>query len=81
VGEPNVEDVRRSLDELVATLDGLTGRDPEQQVQGMAIPVLDAAIAYARSVLAGHPVAEAVADVDGELIFLLEDGTHLEVVR
>jgi hypothetical protein len=48
---------------LVETLETLTKRDPEQEVQGIALPVLDAVIETVRAVLPDNPVVEAVRGI------------------
>lgn len=47
---------------LFRTLEATAGRDPEQEVQGIALPVLDACIAAFREA-GDDPIAAAVADV------------------
>jgi hypothetical protein len=46
--------------ELAQDLARLVDRDPEQEVQGMAVPVLGAVIAAARELLPDHPVVAAM---------------------
>ncbi len=48
---------------LVETLEVLTKRDPEQEVQGIALPVLDAVIESVRATRPDDPVVEAVRGV------------------
>ena len=48
---------------LVETLETLTKRDPEQEVQGIALPVLGAVFEAMRTALPGDPVVEAVRDI------------------
>ncbi len=56
--------VRRQLDGLIKQLEGITKRDPEQEVQGIALPVLDAVISNAKTLIGDDdPVAKAAADV------------------
>src|SRR5438270_9899747 len=57
------EDIYRRIDALTCDLRRLVERDPEQEVLGMALPVIDAVLAYARSVLPGDPVVGAVGEV------------------
>lgn len=47
---------------LFRTLESTANRDPEQEVQGIALPVLDACIAAFRDA-GDDPIAAAVADV------------------
>jgi hypothetical protein len=46
---------------LHSQLQAIVHRDPEQEVRGMAVPVLDAAIEMAKSALGDHPVVATVA--------------------
>jgi hypothetical protein len=48
---------------LVETLESLTKRDPEQEVQGIALPVLGAVFEAVRTALPDDPVVEAVRDI------------------
>jgi hypothetical protein len=54
---------KRQIVSLVETLEMLTKRDPEQEVQGIALPVLDAVIESVRRVLLDDPVVEAVRGI------------------
>jgi hypothetical protein len=54
---------KRQITSLVETLETLTKRDPEQEVQGIALPVLDAVIESVRNVLPDDPVVEAVRGI------------------
>jgi hypothetical protein len=54
---------KRQIASLVQTLEQLTKRDPEQEVQFIALPVLDAVIETVRAVLPGNPVVEAVRGI------------------
>jgi hypothetical protein len=51
------------LGQLRTTLDAITARDPEQEVKGIAVPVLDAVLASVRTLLPDHPVVQAVREV------------------
>ena len=48
---------------LIHTLETMTKRDPEQEVQGIALPVLDAALEDVKAALPGDPVVAAVAGI------------------
>ena len=49
---------------LVETLERLVDRDPDQEVQGIALPVMDAVIEAVRQVLPeNHPVVKAARSV------------------
>lgn len=54
---------RRRLGDLRTHLEAIVKRDPEQEVQGIALPVLDAVIVDARSHFPDDPVVAAVADI------------------
>jgi hypothetical protein len=54
---------KRQIESLVQTLEQLTKRDSEQEVQGIALPVLDASIEGVRAVLPGNPIVEAVRGI------------------
>jgi hypothetical protein len=56
-------EAKRKVVALIETLETLTKRDPEQEVQGLALPVLDAVIEAARTVLPNDSVVEAVRDI------------------
>jgi hypothetical protein len=56
-------DAKHKIVALVETLETLTRRDPEQEVQGMALPVLDAVIESVRLVLPDDPVVKAVRGI------------------
>jgi hypothetical protein len=45
---------------LIEALEAATQRDPEQQVRGMALPVLDAVIADVKAVLSDDPIVNVV---------------------
>ncbi len=56
--------VRRQLDGLIDRLTEIVDRDPEQEVRGIALPVLDAVIANAKAVIGpADPVVQAAVDV------------------
>jgi hypothetical protein len=48
---------------LKGTLENATQRDPEQEVQGIALPALDAALVYARDLLPDNPVVSQIDDL------------------
>ena len=54
---------KRQIEALVETLETLTKRDPEQEVQGIALPVLDAVIEAVRIVRPDDPVVAAVRGI------------------
>jgi hypothetical protein len=53
---------RRRLDALILTLEPVVAQDSEQEVHGMAVPVLDAVLVEARDLLLDEPVAQAARD-------------------
>jgi hypothetical protein len=48
---------------LIETLEPLTKRDPEQEVQGIALPVLDAVIEAARVARPDDPVVQSARGI------------------
>lgn len=48
---------------LIESLEDVVQRDPEQEVRGMALPVLDACIADIKAALPNDPVVAKVAEV------------------
>ncbi|MEX2556060.1 MAG: hypothetical protein WEB06_10545 [Actinomycetota bacterium] len=57
------QEVRRTLDALVGRLVLLAEKDPEQEVRGIALPVLDTVIGEAKRLLPDHPVVLRFADL------------------
>ncbi|HKC29647.1 MAG TPA: hypothetical protein VKB75_16650 [Jatrophihabitans sp.] len=56
-------DAKRRIEALIGTLRTLIARDPEQEVQGIALPVLDATIGSVKAAAPDDPVVAAVADL------------------
>lgn len=56
-------EAKRQITALVEALTVMTTRDPEQEVQGIALPVLDAVIKVVRQVRPDDPVVQAVRGV------------------
>lgn len=54
---------RGILRALKVTLKEITNRDPEQEVRGIALPAVDAALSAVRGLLPDDPVLSRVADV------------------
>jgi hypothetical protein len=54
-------DAKRRIQALIGSLRTMVQHDPEQEVQGMAVPVLDATLEAVKSVLAGDPIVDAIA--------------------
>lgn len=51
------------LTNLRETLKALAASDAEQEVRGMALPVVDAALSSVRGMLAGNAILDTVRDV------------------
>ena len=56
-------DAQKRAKRLYRDLKQIVERDPEQEVQGIALPVLDACLSAIRSVAADDPVLSTVQDV------------------
>lgn len=56
-------EAKRRIDALVSSLRTLHQRDPEQEVQGIALPVLAAALADIQASLPSDPVVMALVDL------------------
>ena len=56
-------EAKRQTVALVSTLEVLTKRDPEQEVQGIALPVLDAVIEMVREALPDNPIMAAARSI------------------
>jgi hypothetical protein len=63
VAEAYPYEAKHKIAALVETLEALTKRDPEQEVQGIALPVLDAVIESVRAARPNDPVVEAVRGI------------------
>src|ERR687892_2356119 len=63
VGEDYPYKAKGQIMTLIGTLETLTNQDPEQEVQGIAVPVLDAVIESVRTVLPDDRVVAAVRSV------------------
>lgn len=66
------------LTHLVALLKDIVKQDPEQEVSGMAVPVLDAVLAHAKTVIGADPVVEAASDVVS--VVTIEQGLPIRAV-
>lgn len=60
--EETLSNVQRQVRTLAETLEVVMERDPEQEVQGMALPVLDAVIAAVRDLYPQDPMMAVVRD-------------------
>lgn len=58
----NLNDARRRISRLRSDLQVLVDRDPDQEVWGLAIPVLDAVLKVVREALPDDPVLCQVRD-------------------
>lgn len=56
-------DAKRRVDALIKSLNTLVARDPEQEVQGIAIPVLDAALSEFKAAMPDDAVVKALVDL------------------
>jgi hypothetical protein len=63
VGEDYPYKAKGQIMTLIGTLETLTNQDPEQEVQGIAVPVLDAVIESVRAVLPDDRVVAAARSV------------------
>jgi hypothetical protein len=51
------------VEALIVTLETMIKRDPEQEVRGIALPVLDAAVDDIKAALGDDPVVQAVSGI------------------
>jgi hypothetical protein len=56
-------DAKRRIEALIKSLEVLVKRDPEQEVQGLAIPVLDAVLGGVKETMPDDPVVLSLVDV------------------
>jgi hypothetical protein len=63
-------EVKGQIESLVEVLETLTKRDPEQEVQGIALPVLDAVIEAVRGIVSPEQIVsgEAIRAADALLV-------------
>jgi hypothetical protein len=54
---------KRKIEALVKTLKKIVERDPEQEIQGIAVPVLDAVISQVRAACPDDSVIASIQDV------------------
>lgn len=54
---------KRHVQALIGSLRTLVARDPEQEVQGFALPVLDAALRIVKDSMPDNPVVVALVDL------------------
>lgn len=54
----DLDDAMHRVLALRNTLQGIADRDPEQEVQGLALPVIDAVLSEASSLLPSDPVVD-----------------------
>jgi hypothetical protein len=55
-------EAKRRVVALVDTLRTLAERDPEQEVRGIAVPVLKTTLAYLKTVTSDDPIVQALAE-------------------
>jgi hypothetical protein len=63
IGQIDLWQARTLLTTLRQDLQKIVDRDPEQEVRGIAIPVLDAALSAVRDLASSNPVVASVRDV------------------
>jgi hypothetical protein len=63
VAENYPYEAKHKIVALIETLEPLTKRDPEQEVQGIALPVLDAVIEAACAARSGDPVVQSARGI------------------
>jgi hypothetical protein len=56
-------EARRQLDALQDHLARIVKQDPEQEVQGIAIPVFDAVVSAVKALLPDNPIVDAISDI------------------
>lgn len=56
-------DARRRVDALVESMKALIARDPEQEVRGVALGVVDAAITAVKEAKPEDPVVKATSEI------------------
>jgi hypothetical protein len=54
---------KRRIEQLIEALTTLIARDPEQEVRGLAIPVVDAALNDVKQALPDDPVVQSLVEV------------------
>lgn len=54
---------KRRVTALIASLQTLIKRDPEQEVQAIALPVLDAALTDVKQAMPDDPVVQSLVDL------------------
>jgi len=54
---------KRRVDALIGSLEKLIARDPEQEIQGIALPVLDAAVRSIKDALPEDPVVTSLVEL------------------
>jgi hypothetical protein len=57
------DECRRRLWQLRSTLKEYAERDPDQEVEGMALPVVDAVLAECRRFVENDPIVRTIEDV------------------
>jgi len=54
---------KQRIEALIKSLENLIKRDPEQEVQGIALPVLDAALTDVKQAMPNDPVVRSLVDL------------------
>lgn len=55
-------EAKRRVEALIQSLKTMVTRDPEQEVQGLALPVLDATLTAIKEAVPDDPVVQSVAE-------------------
>jgi hypothetical protein len=55
--------LRAQVDQLLGLLQGITAKDQEQEVRGIALPVLDEILVQAREMFRDHPIIQRLYEV------------------
>lgn len=63
MSSPYPYEAKRRVEALIKSLTTLTSRDPEQEVQGIAIPVLAASLEAIKAAKPDDPVVKALVDL------------------
>jgi hypothetical protein len=59
----DINAARNQVRQLYATLEVMNKKDPEQEVRGTAVPVMDAIISSAKAHVSNDPVVATIRDV------------------
>lgn len=54
---------KERIEALISSMETVIKRDPEQEVQGMALPVIDAALVDVKQAMPDDPVVQSLVDL------------------